>query len=448
MAQATRRAPNRERSYTRRSRPHVVAPPPDEQALGLRSYLTSEPGIGGRLRSVPEDFVVLETGDGPARDVEGKYTAARIALRNWETNRFAGVAARELGIHRDQVAFAGMKDKRAVTEQWFTFKAPVQAVERLGSLADVRVVAAYATRRPSFTGAHTGNGFVLRIRDASATAETLNAITSAIEHERGVPHFFGPQRFGGHFRATTHLVGEAICRGDLEEAVRLYVGHPVATETPEAQEARRIYEETRDPTATLAAYPAVLDPERAILRRLVERPGDFRYALFALPTNLLQLFIHAWQSLLFNEMLSARLEAGLGLATAHVGDRVMGVDDEGTTTHVVTAYNRARVQQELDRGRAVLTAALTGLTTPLAEGVQGDIETEVLDAHGVHPTDFRVREMPELASPGRRRAILQRVTGLQTEFVDGDPVLRFQLGKGSYATVVLREYMKAPLKDY
>src|ERR1041385_2104687 len=35
-------------------------PPPEEAALGLRSYLTATPGIGGRLRGEPEDFVVVE----------------------------------------------------------------------------------------------------------------------------------------------------------------------------------------------------------------------------------------------------------------------------------------------------------------------------------------------------------------------------------------------------
>ena len=104
------------------------APPPEEQALGLRSYLTATPGIGGRLRHDPEDFFVVELGDGPAPFGEGAFTAVRVRLRNWETNRFVGQAARALGIPREHVAFAGMKDKRAVTEQWFTVKAPPAAL--------------------------------------------------------------------------------------------------------------------------------------------------------------------------------------------------------------------------------------------------------------------------------------------------------------------------------
>ncbi|MEA3143837.1 MAG: tRNA pseudouridine13 synthase [Thermoplasmata archaeon] len=427
-------------------------PPDSEQALGLRSYLSGTPGIGGRLRSEPEDFRVIELGPGPAPLAEGAYTAARVELRNWETNRFAMQAARELGIPREHVAFAGMKDKRAVTEQWFTFKAAPAALDRLASLGDVTVLERHATRKASFTGAHEGNRFVLRVRGSSRDRAAVEGTFAAIRANGGVPNFFGPQRFGGHFRPVTHLVGKALVEGDLEEACRLYLGHPMPGEREEARNARRVYEETRDPSAALAAYPPQLDPERDMLRRLQKRPGDWRYSLLAHPMNLLLLFVHAHQSLLFNEILSARVAAGLGLNTAQVGDRVMGMDEEGIRTHLVTAANRARVQKELDLGRATLTALLPGMAAPLAEGEPGQIEQDVLDDHNVDLADFRIRELPELASDGRRRGILQPVRGLAVEWVEAgdggaDPVFSFALGKGSYATVVMREFMKGDGAD-
>jgi tRNA pseudouridine13 synthase len=423
-------------------------PPPEEQALGLRSYLTTTPGIGGKLRTEPEDFVVIETGAGPDPFDAGAHTAARVRLKNWETNRFAAQAARVLGIHHDQVAFAGMKDKRAVTEQWFTFKVPPTAIGELGKLADVEVLESYATRKAHFTGAHAGNKFVLRVRDSTHDRAAVEGAAAAIRAEGGVPNFFGPQRFGGHFRPLTHLVGKAIVEGDLEEAVRLYAGNPMPGEQEEAQVARKVYDDTRDPAAALEIYPPKLDPERGILYRLTKRPGDFRYALQALPENLLQLFVHAHQSWLFNQVLSARVEAGLGLNTAHEGDLVMGVDDDGVRVHKVSAVNRAKVQRELDLGRATLTAPLVGLSSPLATGAPGEIEEAILLANEVQSQDFRVRELPEVASEGRRRGILQPVRGLEVGWIDGDPVFSFALGKGSYATVVLREFMKAPIADY
>jgi tRNA pseudouridine13 synthase len=423
-------------------------PPAAEVALGLRSYLTDTPGIGGKLRVEAEDFVVVESGEGPAPYDAGPYAAARIRLKNWETNRFAAQAARVLGIMRDHVAFAGMKDKRAVTEQWFTFKAPVSALASLGSLADVTVLEAYATRKAHFPGAHTGNGFVLRVRESTRDRETVARTALTIQREGGVPNFFGPQRFGGGFRPVTHLIGRAIVENELEEAVRLFVGNPTASEHEEAQKARRLYDETRDPGATLEVFPERLDPERDVLKRLAKRPADWRYALQALPHNLLQLFVHAHQSWIYNLVLSARVEAGLGLSTAHVGDLVMGVDEDGTKVHRVVAENREKVQREVAKGRATLTAPLVGTTSPLAMGIPGEVEQDVLAAEGIEPGLFRCRELPELASQGRRRGILQPVRGLAVAWAEDEPVFSFSLGKGSYATVVLREFMKAPLSDY
>ena len=185
-----------------------------------------------------------------------------------------------------------------------------------------------------------------------------------------------------------------------------------------------------------------------MMERLVKKPEDWRHALMALPHNLRTLFVHAHQSWAFNHILSARIEAGLGLRTAHVGDRVMGIEDDGTHTVPVTAANQQRVQAELDAGRAVLTAPLPGMDTPVAAGEPGAIEAATLERLGMEPRDFRCRELPGAASEGRRRGILQHVRDLEVAWVDGDPVVSFGLGRGSYATVVMREVLKAEPTAY
>ncbi len=422
----------------------MIQPPALEQELGLARYLTETPGTGGVLRGEPEDFVVIELGDGP-KPGDGPFTGARIRLRNWETNRFVGIAANRLNLRRNFVAFAGMKDKRAVTEQWFTFKCREEKLAAL-ALDDVEILETRRTNRAYYQGAHDGNRFVLRIRDHNGTdpAPTLDTIR---EHG-GVPHFFGPQRFGSGVRPITHRMGKAILDGDLEEAVRLYCGAPYPGEREDTRAARQVFEETRDPAKALQGLPPNLDLERGILERLVEHPGEWRRALAALPRNLRTLFIHAHQSLLFNHIVSARIEADLGLNTAHVGDRVMAREDDGTQTTLVTAFNQARVQEELDAGRAVVTGLLPGLDTPLSEGTPGDIEREVLDRFEVDLRAFRCSQMPDVASQGRRRGLLQHVDDLALESVDGDPVVSFSLGRGSYATVVMREVMKADISAY
>ncbi len=426
----------------------MASPPPEEAAIGLSAYLSNSPGIGGRLRTEPEDFRVIELGDGPRHWENGKFAAARISLRQWETNRFVGRAANELGIQRGRVAFAGMKDKRAVTEQWFTFQCHTERIANLERLDDVTVLEVHRTDQRQHPGAHDGNRFVLRVRGHSGDQDAVADTVKTIHAEGGVPNHFGPQRFGAGVRPITHHMGRALAEGNLEEAVRLYCGSPFEGEWPETFAARTVFEETRDPEATLAILPRQLDHERSILQRLARSPGDHRYALRALPQNLLTLFLHAHQSWAFNFILSERIKAGLGLRTAHVGDRVMGADDDGTRTHLVTPHNQVRIQEELDKGRAVLTAPLIGTDTEMAEGVMGELEAKVLADLNMEPDTFRCRELPELASKGRRRGILQPVSDLKVEWVEGDPVVSFALGRGAYATVVMREVMKAPLDAY
>ncbi|MGB1698082.1 MAG: tRNA pseudouridine(13) synthase TruD [Thermoplasmatota archaeon] len=420
----------------------------DEATIGLATFLTDTPGCQGRLRCEIPDFRVIELGDGPKR-TEGKFSAARIELTNWETNRFVQKATQRLKLKRGQVAFAGMKDKRAISEQWFSFKCKPERVQELETLEDVRILdGPFATPRAWYAGAHTGNRFVLRVREHNGQLDGLQDIKDAINAHGGVPNFFGPQRFGSGVRPVTHLMGEAIVKGDLEEAVRLYVGNPVEGEREDAFAARQIYEETRDPEATLEAMPVKLDFERSILERLVKQPGEWRYALMALPRNLINLFIHAHQSFLFNHTISARLQAGLGLNTAHIGDRVMAMEEDGSKTTLVTPANQARVQREIDAGRATLTAPLLGMHTEMADGTPGEIERSIVDKYGVKADLFACREMPSVASQGLRRGILQRVDDLDVQIVDGDPVIAFGLGRGAYATVVMREFMKAPILNY
>lgn len=426
-------------------------PPQAEQAFGMATYLTPTRGIGGRLRDEVEDFAVIEVGEEP-RPRPGPFTAARIRLRNWETNRFAGRAARELRLRPKDVGFAGMKDKRAVTEQWFTFRCAPERLQALRHLQDVELVGdPYATDQKQFTGAHGGNRFVLRVRGArsdAAAGPDIASVRDAIAAQGGVPNFFGPQRFGSSVRPVTPRIGHAIVAGDLEEAVRLFVGEPFATEPDDVQAARRIWQDARDAEAALAAMPPRLDLERGVLARLAQRPGDWRHALHALPHNLLQLFVHSWQSLVFNRIVSARLDAGLGLATAHDGDLVVPAGGDGTATAPVTAENAARVQRELDRGRAFVTAPLPGLDTPSATGTPGEIEAAALAEAGIEAAAFRCRELPEVASLGRRRQMLMPVPDLAVDETEGDPVFSFTLERGAYATVVMREFLKTDVGAY
>lgn len=425
-----------------------------ERRLGLERYLTSTPGTGGRLKVRPEDFVVEEVPLAfPPPVAGGKYTLAALRVRNWETNRLMGELARRLDVPRETIFFAGTKDKRAVTTQYVSLRAPEERVRAL-DIKDVEVLETRRVDRAPKIGELVGNRFVIRIRRMDAPlAESLERATDVLDRvalEGGFPNYFGVQRFGV-LRPVTHLVGDAIVRGDLEAAVRLYVGNPMHTEPEEAREARRSWDETGDAEEALRRYPRHLSFEREMLAHLAERPKDWEGALLRLPSNLRSMFVYATQSILFNRMVSRRMEIGHGLNEPLLGDLVVGVDAEGRPEkeklHRVTERNLARVERLCRDGRALVTGAIFGSETSLADGLMGEIERKVVAEAGFKAEDFRVPHLPEVASFGTRRELLaplgQVATGTGAD-EDGEWLeLGFFLLKGSYATCLLREVMKS-----
>ncbi|MGB8326045.1 MAG: tRNA pseudouridine(13) synthase TruD [Steroidobacteraceae bacterium] len=154
------------------------------------------PPAQGRLRTVPEDFLVEEelgfvpSGDGP-------HVLLSVCKRGANTEWVARELARLAGCRPRDVGYAGLKDRQAVTTQWFTVPAGGRsAADWAGAAgAEFAVLQAHAHRRKLPRGALRRNHFRLRIRDCRADREELAGRAAAIG-ERGVPNYFGPQRFG------------------------------------------------------------------------------------------------------------------------------------------------------------------------------------------------------------------------------------------------------------
>ncbi|WP_336361003.1 tRNA pseudouridine(13) synthase TruD [Haladaptatus sp. ZSTT2] len=429
---------------------------PVEQVVGIDYYVSDADGIGGRLRVAPEDFRVHELERFSVEPVDADpgsyaYLVFRATLKSWDTNQFTKEVASRMGISRERLSWAGTKDKHAVTTQLFSiYDATPEELPEIRD-ADIKVLGR-AGRGLQF-GDLAGNEFSIRVRDAEHP-ENVPEITESLanfggrEGVVGVPNFFGHQRFGSQ-RPVSHEVGLAVVRGDWEDAVMAYVGNPADRERDQTREARQFVEETRDWKAALDDYPGYLGYERAMLHKLVENGGEtpehFREALETLPTNLQRLMVNAAQSYLFNKILSERLAREIPFDTAVAGDVVCFADTSAPGDLVLPDTDREQavtekrvdtINRHCERGRAFVTAPLIGTETEFADGEPGGIAREVLDAENLTREDF---DLPgEFHSKGTRRAILLQ-TGLDVE----DTTFTFSLPKGSYATVLLREYLKS-----
>jgi len=436
-----------------------------EKEIGMDQYFTNTPGVKGLLRYRPEDFKVTEISnysyeENDVIDKNRRYLMTEVTKTNWDTNHFLKSYSNALGISHKRITYAGTKDKKAVTVQKMSLydvtKEQVESVH----LKDISVRVLGRSQNPIGLGDLEGNNFEIIIRNIDLPEDEAKAAvaqtTAEIQKAGGVPNFFGIQRFGS-IRPLTHLVGADILEGDLEKAVMRYLAEVHPDEPERTKEVRARLGEIKDFKKAVAEFPDHLGHEKALLSHLIARPGDFKGAFMILPKNLYTMFIHAYQSWLFNRIICERLKSGLSLNIAVPGDIVCyrGKDkmpDSGRLEKV-DEENVEGINALLKRKRAFVTAPLFGSETLLASGIPGEIERRVIEETGFTSEDFKVPVFPEVASKGLRKEILLEaepvVSVMGDELFEGKTAvkLEFMLPRGSYATTVLREFMKTEPGD-
>jgi tRNA pseudouridine13 synthase len=336
-------------------------------------FVTADlPGSGGAVRATPEDFRVdelpayLPSGSGP-------HLYLHVEKRGRTTRDAVRTLAHALGVPERDAGYAGMKDKDAVTTQWLSF--PVARDPDPAALAapGLSVLAASRHANKLRTGHLRGNRFSILVRGGSP--ERARAASAALS-ARGLPNFFGPQRFGTEAR-NAEIGGALLAGGDGANA-------------PEVRRAAR----------------------DRFLRRLV---------------------ISAYQAALFNRWLAERIADGL-FAAALRGDVMKKLETGGLFTCEDPEVDGPRVLSfELSPAGPIFGHKLRA-----AGGEALAREERLLAAEGIGLETF-ARGGGE-AEGTRRAARLQARVAIADE-ADGYRA-DFELPKGSYATVLLRELMK------
>ncbi|WP_337193117.1 tRNA pseudouridine(13) synthase TruD [Deinococcus xianganensis] len=156
--------------------------------------LTDGPGTGGVLRREPSDFRVEELPAYPLSG-DGDFLFVQLEKTGHTTAHVLRELGAQLGVRDRDVGVAGLKDRHAVTSQWISL--PVKYEDRLAafSMDGVRVLDTQRHGNKLAMGHLGGNRFQVRVRDAAGRADEA-AGTLAELVARGVPNYFGPQRFG------------------------------------------------------------------------------------------------------------------------------------------------------------------------------------------------------------------------------------------------------------
>ena len=332
-------------------------------------YAFGEPAASGLLRGSPEDFFVEEM-LGFRPDGEGEHLLLHIEKRNTNTDWLAGELARFAGVPRKEVSYAGLKDRNALTRQWFSIRFPVGREpdwDRF-QLEEVTLLEWGRHRRKLRRGALKGNRFRIRIRNFRGDREETERRLSQIA-QQGVPNYFGEQRFGHQ-------------DGNLLMADRLFAGE-------------------------------------------LQRPGR----------NQRGLYLSAARSYLFNRVLADRVATG-DWDRALPGDRMML--DGSRATFAITEVD-SEIRNRIETLDIHPTGPLYGRGDSGVTLAAAERELQVLDAFPAWKEGLE-----RFGLEAERRALRVRVADLRWCWPERDCLeISFKLGRGSYATVVLRELVCA-----
>ncbi len=431
----------------------------------MELYSTDFEGIGGRLKARFEDFVVEEITpdhrvltvrpwssaepiDGDLNSIDGtkdRFVHFVVQKMGLSTIDVANILAAQLKLSREMVSYAGLKDKRAITTQAMSVPSNVsEALCRL-RLPRINIREVHYAHAPVSVGDLWGNRFDIVLRNI--TCSTEEALQTARQLSTlPLLNYFDIQRFGVTRPSTCHI-GRALVKQQFEDAVRIMLTSSSEYEPLSLQETRRQIAETMTlDESVLNRFPQDLKYERLVIRHLIRHPGDYLGAITKIPPRILTIFVNAFQSYLFNRIISHRARSGIPIDRPVPGDFIVSCN----ATHsgrdswlYVTEENfedRLRLAQS---GQYAVAAPVPGYSTKTPPSIQTDILKQILADEDVMLSDFRSSRLRALDSPGGLHFISFRLTDLEVNTEDATSIrLRFSLPKGSYATTVLRELMK------
>ncbi len=382
-----------------------------DDGLPTWSYYSEGPGIGGSVKEQIDDFVVEEVAEHEAGE-KGDAVLARMKKFNLTTMEAIRELSNILHVSRKRFGYAGNKDKRAITTQYISVEGLDEEDLQHVFIPDVELEV-LGRGDPIGLGDLDGNRFEIVVRNIALEAdEARSRAESVVEKLEGyIPNYFGPQRFGEN-RPITHEVGRHLLKGEYEEAVWTYIAKPSDQEYEKIRKVREDLWETREVEKAAEKFPEQYRYEKILLYHLAKNDEDYTGAVKRLPEGLQKLFIHAYQSYLFNEALSALIDDGF--------------DD---------------TDEELP---------LVGYKTALRDEQGERVMQELLEEDGVTQEDFQLQDFPHLRTEGEYRPCFVPVTDFSLAGVEDDDLnmdkraatVSFTLEKGSYATVFLRELMK------
>ena len=411
-------------------------------------YLTEHlEGIGGDIKRHKEDFFVEELPHYHPCG-EGTHVYAFIEKKGLSTMDAVVKIGRALHVPHQQIGYAGLKDTHAVTRQWVSVEHVDPSVVAGMQIKNVRVLEISRHGNKLRTGHLKGNRFVIKIRnldlsritDYEQAQQRVDEIMEILV-QRGVPNYYGPQRFGNRY--DSHLLGGAIINRNVDQFIDMLLGLPDSTLDGSVEFVARSFYEQGQFEKAYDAWPKSYHSHRRALRCLVnarerQREDPKRIAFNRIDKNMKRLYVFAFQSDLFNQVLARRMpEIDViwdgDLAWKHDSGACFLVED-------------AQVEQvRCDRFEISPSGPLFGSRMSEPTDRPGEIEQGALAQTGLGPDDFKAENGARIR--GARRPLRFQPRDVTSSYDEDDHgsylELRFELPSGCYATTLLREIIKS-----
>ncbi|PUA34142.1 MAG: tRNA pseudouridine(13) synthase TruD [Candidatus Terraquivivens tikiterensis] len=432
-----------------------------ERFIGIERYASRSEGVGGVIKESPDDFTVWEIlRDGSdsrsmfemvfSTEKRGGFSLCVLHKVDVDTISAVSIVSKLLGVKQKDIGICGIKDRRARSWQFITIpdngritsSDAIQLTERVWlrrvSVKDSKLSSAELYR----------NAFEIKISKLRLDGHSAAALVERTVEElkqKGIPNFFGHQRFGAS-RPITHVVGKLIIKGRLREAVEEFLMDWTWFEPKAVREARMRLAESWEPKRALEVLPRRLFYERAVADYIAKNPHDYVGALRRLPLRLRRLFVEAYSSYVFNRCLSRLLENNVELLLPSEGDLVVEYDARGVPSRKPFFLRPGAMPRALSvaqAGRLSVLLPTPGWRVRIPANEKGEVLERILEEEGVELEDFASRALPEAATAGGYRPVSIPSWEFRVSSIGDRHIwVNLSLPGGCYATSLLRELMK------
>ncbi|KAK5644034.1 hypothetical protein RI129_007879 [Pyrocoelia pectoralis] len=388
--------------------------------------------------------------------------------------------------------YAGVKDKRAKTTQWFCVKKvdPRKLLQRTKCLRYIHVGNITFTNEPLKLGHLSGNRFRIALRNVTAEDTIIDKALESLK-TKGFINYYGLQRFGADKEVPTFKIGVALLKGNWKEACDIILNpKPSEDPTSEIAEAKRAYKETSDSKIASQKFNRFHNKcveSKLLLGFTKNHENDYVNALANIPRTVRLLYLHSFQSLVWNRVVSRRIKefgfkpivgdlvllTEVDLAPAEVDELVPSIE-ESETEELTQTGTEVKVLTESDLSTYTIydvVLPLPGYDITYPDNEVKNWYKEILEENGL-TLEVSKQKVKTYNLSGTYRKILAQVKNLSWKTVKYDHpndilirsdyeeltgaeeqkrhsdgqykglCLDFCLDSSCYATMVLREILK------